>query len=67
VDVVYGCECDVVHGYVMDYIVYGYVMKYIVYPYVMKYIEYGCECSFKFLAVQLMIPISVFFSFHANL
>jgi hypothetical protein len=24
----YGCECDIVYGYVMNYIVYGYVMKY---------------------------------------
>jgi hypothetical protein len=29
VDVVYGCECDVVYGYVTNYIVYGYVMNYI--------------------------------------
>jgi hypothetical protein len=57
VDVVYGCECEVVYGYVMKYIVYGYVMNYIVYGYVMKYIVYGyvmnyfvygCECGFKF-------------------
>jgi hypothetical protein len=31
VDVLYGCECDVVYGYVMNYFVYGYVMKYIEY------------------------------------
>jgi hypothetical protein len=30
--------------------------------YVMKYIEYRrCECNFKFLVVQLVIPISVIF------
>jgi hypothetical protein len=49
VDVLYGCECDVVYGYdVVNYIVYDYVMKYIVYGYVIKYIEYGCEYGFKF-------------------
>jgi hypothetical protein len=55
VDVVYGCECDVVYGYVMNYIMFGYVME---------YIEYGCECGFKFpgfkfLVVHLVIPISI--------
>jgi hypothetical protein len=59
VDVVYGYECDVVYGYVMNYIVYGYVVNYIVYGYAMNYVVYGCECDFEFPTIQLVNHISV--------